>query len=131
MNFPFRHHGRGVRRKPGEMNRLEAQYAAHLEARKQAGEVEWYAFEPIKLKLAPSTFYAPDFLVLLADRTIEVHEVKGRTGNSTTGYKAYVMDDAAVKLKVSAQMFPFRFWMLYPRKEGGWHAEGFGNAEEC
>ena len=47
------------RLKPGEMNRTEQAYAQHLELRKQAGEVAWFRFEAIKLRLADNAFSLP------------------------------------------------------------------------
>ena len=98
------------RREPGTMNKLEAAYAMQLEARKRAGEILWYAFEAIKLRLAPKTFLTPDFTVMLANCELEVHETKG-----------FMEDDAAVKLKVAAALFPFRFILVqHPNKSTGW-----------
>ena len=51
---------RAVRRtfhRPGQMNKTEAAYAAHLELLKRAGEISDYAFEKYKLRLADNTFY--------------------------------------------------------------------------
>lgn len=50
---------------PGEMNPTERAYAEHLELLKQAGEITWYGFEAIKLRLGKNTFYTPDFAVRL------------------------------------------------------------------
>lgn len=86
------------RLKPGQMNKTEAKYAALLELRKHAGEITWYKFEAINLRLADRTFYAVDFLVMLASGELEAHEVKG-----------FFTDDALVKIKVAASIFPFRF----------------------
>lgn len=105
--------GRGVRRQPGVMNKLETKYAALLEVRKRAGEIEWYAFDSIKLRLADKAFYTPDFLVMLANGDIEVHEVKG-----------FWEDDARVKIKVAAALFPFRFKAITHEK-GAWKVEEF------
>lgn len=105
------------RLKTGQMNKTEAAYAQHLEARKAAGEVLWYRFEGIKLRLADNTFYSPDFAVLLADGTLECHEVKG-----------HWMDDARVKIKVAADQYPMRFIAVKVRAKkhgGGWEVEVF------
>lgn len=113
MTFKARAKGRTTRRKPGEMNKLEAEYERALQARQSAGEVLWWSFEAVKLKLAPNTFLTPDFAVMLADGTIEIHEVKG-----------HWEDDARVKIKVAAAMFPFQFVAI--RKErGAWVEERF------
>jgi hypothetical protein len=105
------------RLKTGEMNKTEARYDAHLWERRHAGEVLWHKFEAIKLRLADNTFYEADFAVLAADRTFEIHEVK-----------SIWLDDARVKIKVAASLFPFRFIAVRARskKEGdGWSVEEF------
>ena len=99
----------------GTMNRTEAAYAAVLEQRKQAGEVAWYSFEGMKFRLADKTFYTPDFAVMLADRTLECHEVKG-----------YWQDDARVKIKLAAELFPIRFVAVRLIKKQ-WEYESFGD----
>lgn len=105
------------RLKTGVMNNTEAAYAAHLDQLRVAGEVAWFKFEGIKLRLADNTFYSPDFFVMLSDGTLEVHEVKG-----------FWHDDARVKIKVAADMYPFRFLALKAvakKKGGGWSVEEF------
>ena len=78
--------------------------------RQIAGEIAWYKFEGIKFRLADNTFYTPDYAVMLADGTMEIHEVKG-----------YWEDDARVKIKVAAETYPFRFiaGKAKAKKDGG------------
>jgi hypothetical protein len=107
------------RYKKGEKNKTETAYEAELKLRQIAGEVLWYKFEGIKLRLADNTFYTPDYAVMLADGTMEIHEVKG-----------YMQEDANVKIKVAAEMYPFRFIIIRtkPKKEGGgWKIQEVGN----
>jgi len=86
-------------RMPGrKMNKTEAAYARLLETQKYIGEILWWAFEPINIRLADNTFYKVDFLVLLADMTLQAHETKG-----------HWTDDALVKFKVAANILPFPF----------------------
>lgn len=93
------------------MNGLEKSYAETILApRKLAGEIiEWW-FEAITLKLADDCRYTPDFLVMLADHSLECHETKG-----------FMRDDAQIKLKIAAQVFPFKFFLCkkQTKKEGG------------
>ena len=98
------------RMKSGTMNNTEKAYAALLEARRIAGEVAWYKFDGVKLRLADNTFYTPDFVVMLSDGAMEMHEVKG-----------FWQDDARVKIKVAADLYPFRFIACKPiaKKHGG------------
>lgn len=100
--------------RPFKGNKTEAAYMVLLEAKKRAGEIVWYGFEAVTLKLADDTRYTPDFAVLLADMTIEMHEVKG-----------FWRDDARVKIKVAAAMFPFRFFAVKKEKGGAWDVERF------
>lgn len=105
------------RLRAGQMNKTEAAYAQHLELRKRAGEVAWYRFEGIKLRLADSTFYTPDFAVMLSSGEMELHEVKG-----------FWTDDARVKTKVAADQYPFRIIAVKAKAKkagGGWSVEEF------
>src|ERR1043166_90492 len=65
------------RLKTSEMNKTEAQYFSHLQQQLFAGEILWFKFEGVKLRLADNTFYTCDFAVLAADSAMEMHEVKG------------------------------------------------------
>ncbi|HDP6950641.1 TPA: DUF1064 domain-containing protein [Escherichia coli] len=105
------------RLKTGQMNKTESAYCQHLEQRKRAGEIAWYRFEGIKLRLADNTFYTPDFAVMLATGEMELHEVKG-----------FWTDDARVKTKFAADQYPFRRIgvTVKPKKAGGgWNIEEF------
>lgn len=86
------------RLKSGTLNKTEQKYQEVLKLRQIAGEVVWFEFEPMNLRLADKCFYKVDFLVMLADGCLEVHEIKGKWE-----------DDALVKIKVAANKFPFRF----------------------
>lgn len=102
----------GALREP-DMNKTEAEYAQMLEARRVSGEIQWWAYEAMTLKLADNTRYTPDFLVMLADGALEVHETKG----------GFIREDGWLKLKVAAGMFPFRFFLCQKQAKkagGGW-----------
>ncbi len=106
MNF------RGFGRpRPGVMNKLEMKYARELELQKAAGIIQAYWYEGIKLRLADKTFYSPDFLVLMADNSLEVRETKG-----------FMMEDANIKLKCAAEKFPFKF-VLIKWQRGAWTSQ--------
>lgn len=99
----------------GTMNKTEAAYEQVLKRRLMAGEIAWYKFEGVKLRLAAATFYTADFFVMAADGQLEVHEVKG-----------VWTDDARVKTKVAAAMYPFRFLgITKSRNSAGWQVEEF------
>lgn len=105
------------RMKSGQMNGTEKAYAQHLELLKSAGEIAYYSFDSVNLRLADKTFYKPDFLVMKSDGRIEIHEAKG-----------FWTDDAKVKIKVAADKFPFRFIAIMKQTKkngGGWDVQEF------
>lgn len=114
---------RGVRARgrvvhqPGRMNGLETRYAELLELaqRIKPAEVASFRFEALKLRLADKTFFSPDFVVIRPDGLIELHEVKG-----------HWEDDARVKVKVAAEMYPeFQFVGITWSRAQGWQYEQF------
>lgn len=80
-------------------NATERGYGEHLELQKLAGEIRDYRWAPFSLRLAPRTWYRVDYLVIARDGVLEVHEVKG-----------HWEDDARVKIKAAAVLFP---WFLF------------------
>ncbi len=109
------------RLKQGVMNKTEAAYESVLRDRLHAGEIQWYKFEGVKLRLADKTFYTPDFAVMAKDGTMEIHEVKGSL--------KFIQDDAKVKIKVAAELYPFKFFLLAPiakKHGGGWVTQEVG-----
>ncbi len=105
------------RLKVGTLNKTEQAYEALLKEWQRLGIVAWFKFEGMKLRLADNTFYTPDFAVMLANGQIEMHEVKG-----------FWQDDARAKIKIAADMYPFRFVAVRPKAKkdgGGWDKEVF------
>lgn len=104
-------YGRGKNRKvPGKMNKLETSYSEFLS---QNPDVVWFKYEGVSLKLADKTRYSPDFIVMKKDFQIEFHEVKG-----------YWEDQARIKIKVAADLFPFKF-IAIKKLKGQWIEEIF------
>lgn len=101
----------------GVMNKTEAAHAASLDvmlhARPRA--ILMYGYEVIKFYIGQTPdnrqmWYTPDFLVQLADRSLECHEVKG----------AYITEDAAVKLVAAARLYPQFLFVRYQKTKQGW-----------
>ncbi|GAB4059240.1 DUF1064 domain-containing protein [Uliginosibacterium sediminicola] len=108
------------RKAPGEMNKTEAAFAEHLEAQKLSGEILWYAFEAVTLKIAHDCRLTIDFFLMRADGRLEAWDVKGSF--------AIASDDFLVKAKVAARMFPWPFYMTAPKPKkagGGWEVREF------
>lgn len=94
-------------------SKLEASFAQHLDALQHGGAIKAWRYEPMRLILAPKTSYCPDFLVEQADGSIVLIEVKG-----------YWREDAKIKIKVAARMFPWWDFYVYSRPKGGdWREE--------
>lgn len=123
--------------KPGQMNSVERDYAAHLELLKKAGEILEYSYECETLKIGQDCRYTPDFRVIKKYATdyghgeyIEFHEVKGtvrkkRTTRNTTKIqlnttKPYIEDDALVKIKTAAEIHPYKFILVWKGTNGQW-----------
>ena len=106
------------RLKQGMMNKSEERYEREiLKPGLLAGEILWYKFEAIKLRIAKNTFLTPDFAVLPRSMVMELRDVKGARG--------IYMDDAKVKMKVAAESYPFVFKVCFvPKKIGyAWEEE--------
>ena len=96
-------------------SRTEALYAEHLESMKRELDILDWRYDVINLRLADRTFYKPDFLVISNSTRIEVHEVKG-----------FMRDDANVKLKTAASLFPWFAFYLVRRIKGTWQITRVG-----
>ena len=98
------------RLKTGEMNQGEKKYAEYLDLLLHLKQIAWYKFEGIKFRLADNTFFSPDFVVMMPNGEMQIRDVKG-----------YMMEDANVKIKMAAEIYPFRFFIVkkQAKKDGG------------
>lgn len=106
------------RLKAGAMNKTESAYERDLRDAQTLGDILWYRFEGLKLRLADNCFLTVDFAVLAKDGVLEMHDIKGA--------RAIYTDDAKVKMKVAAELYPFRFKVIFPRPKregGGWEVD--------
>lgn len=108
-----------IRQKTGpQMNKLEAEFYAYLKAERGGTAV---LAQSVTLKLGNGVRYTPDFMVM-ADATNEHSTpVTELTAFETKGF---MRDDAAVKLKVAASLYPqIRFHLVTKQNRkagGGW-----------
>jgi hypothetical protein len=75
---------------------------AQLELELPAGEILDWKFEAITFKLAPDLRLTVDFFVVRPDHELEFREVKG-----------FWEEDALVKVKTAAQLFPWFHFVGY------------------
>lgn len=88
-----------------KLNKTERAYLAHLRAERPP----WIGVQSITLKLADDTRYTCDFFLLDDNGTLHGREVKG-----------FFRDDAKVKIKVAARMFPFIRFHVVTKTKNGW-----------
>lgn len=99
------------RMKSGKMNKTEREYSQYLDALMACGDVLWWKFDAVNLRLADNLHYRVDFLVMLANGSLEGHEVKG----------GHAFDDSIVKLKMANELYPWPFYLVKKKKGGGWN----------
>jgi len=92
----------------GYDSQLEREYAAVLEAQRVAGEILWWKHHAMRLRLAEGTYYSTDFLVMLPNYELELRETKG-----------WLREAARVRVKVIAEMYPFRVVMVRAERYRG------------
>jgi hypothetical protein len=92
-----------------KLNKTEREFLARLRAGVY-GKMQWIGIFPITLKLAHDCRYTPDFATRMEAGDFRLWEVKG----------AHVWEDAIIKLKVAASMFPFWTFVKAQKKDGLW-----------
>jgi hypothetical protein len=108
----------GKRHVDGEMNRTEESYAVRLEERRLKGEILGWWFEAVTFKFAEDARFKGDFLVLLADLTIEIVDVKG---------SGPINEASTVRAKACADKFWFLTFVQEKKlpKNAGWERKVF------
>lgn len=90
-------------------NKTEREYFDRLRQDCCAFVVE----QSVTFKLANGVRYTPDAVVVKSfGFGVECHEVKG-----------FMRDDAAVKLKLAAKLYPFFVWKLAWKENGTWRTQ--------
>lgn len=69
----------------------------------------WIGVQNLTLKLADDTRYTPDFVTVDVNGHLDCREVKG-----------FFRDDAKVKIKVAARMFPWITFQVVRKTDKGW-----------
>lgn len=87
------------------LNKTERAYLALL----RSFPYEWIGIQNITLKLADDLRFTPDFSFIHKGRFTLV-DVKG----------GYVREDAFIKIKTAARLFPWATFLIVKRVEGGW-----------
>lgn len=99
-----------LRQNSSGLNKTEAAFFAHLKA--MMPEHSHHA-QALTLRIGNGVRYTPDFASFATTGEIVAHEVKG-----------FMRDDAAVKLKVAASLYPqIRFRLVSKAKGGTWEMQ--------
>lgn len=92
-------------------NKTEQRYIDYrLEPARRAGEIRWWLYERIKLRIGHRCWYTVDFVLQAADGVVECHEVKG----------GWIRDDALVKFRAAQEQYPMLRFVLAQWREGMW-----------
>lgn len=92
----------------GKLNRWESQWLAVLQGRSFA----WVGIQNVTFKIGHDCRYTPDFVCYANIGGMVAYEVKG-----------FFRDDAKVKIKVAARMFPWITFILVMKENGYWKEE--------
>ena len=104
------------------MNKTERKYSLYLKALLRAGEIAWFEYEPIKLRLADACQYIPDFMVVTKDGHIEIHDTKAWWAKAK---KVGIEGDSLVKMKGIAEKYPMFKVLATWEKDGKWEQRVF------
>lgn len=95
----------------GKLNQNEKLYLEFL----RGSQPQWYGIQAITLKLGHDTRFTPDFWAL-DDNGLRAIDVKATWSNG----KVHIEDDAMVKLKIAARLFPFIHFLIAWREGTIW-----------
>lgn len=104
---------------PQEGNKTEAAFGLRLASMLQAGEIFWYRFQPLRLRIGrggrhKDAYYKPDFAALTPNGQLVIYEVKG-----------FWREAARVRIRVAAEVFPFFKFIAATKTKDGWDYEEF------
>lgn len=107
------------------MTKPEKLWAWMCQDAKNKGLIQAFYFEQVTLYLsdpAPGTkrvSYTPDFVVIMADGSVRVDEIKG----------GFIREDSELKFKIAADRFPLFHWRMIQYKKRG-RTTGFETVRE-
>jgi len=94
-----------------EGNKLEQRFALHLAGLEKRGEILWWQYEPIRLRIGKGALFTPDFGALRSDSSFVFFETKG----------SFTREASRVRLKAARDRYPFfEFRVARLAKGGGW-----------
>ena len=104
-----------------KMNRTEARFAAYLDLRVKAGEIQSWWFEAITIRIGVKCFWKPDFLVQGIDNSLTLYDTKGtRSKKHGGGTAPLAKDDAVVKARAISDKFPIPVYFVWQERNGEW-----------
>lgn len=101
----------------------EERYAQHLEAKRKAGTIDRWDYEPETFKLADGLRYTPDFRVILPDGLVEFHETKACKEKRGQEPQPLMTEAGRVKIRVFPALHPYPLFICYQMRCGTWVIE--------
>ena len=106
---------------PGQLSKVEERYSSYLTLRKLAGEIQDFWPHQLTWKLTEGAHYRADFLVMLRDGSLQIHETKGGKRSKSTGeWKPFGEEDAMLKIKLVAAQVPFPVLIAFEAGKDNW-----------
>ena len=88
-----------------KLNKTERAYLEHL----RSLSLLWIGIQNITVKIADDCRLTPDFCYVGADKKLTIVDVKG-----------FQREDALIKMKVAARLFPMFRFVIVTKQAGGW-----------
>lgn len=107
---------------PDTMNETERKYSRRLKAMLHAGEIAWYGYECIKMRLSEGSFYRTDFMVVTKEGYIELHDTKAYFKSKK---KPGITEASMVRMKGVAEKYPMFKVLATWEKDGTWEQRVF------
>jgi hypothetical protein len=119
---------------PGFKNKGEAEYDAYLDIQQKLGLILWHKYEAVTLKLGQDCRLTLDQLVMYPDGHLELLDTKGakkiKTGKKAGKSTFYAEEDAVIKARIAAGMFPIPVYFVFKDKgTGEWIKQRIGASE--
>lgn len=111
--------------RPSRMNKTEAAYAERLRIEAALGEIAYFAYEPVRLRIAEGALYTPDFMVIRNGKPVEFVEVKGGKRTRMGKSVAYWKEASRVRIRVAAEQHPWAKFVAVWNDGRIWRREEF------
>lgn len=103
------------------MNWTEERFARVLEGRRLCKEIKGWSFETYTFRLGPEMTFTPDFAVEENDGWMSFYDTKNAK---------HKWEDATIKIKTAAILYPYHHWNQATLRSGEWHIRTFRSEDQ-